>query len=274
MNKILVPFDGSVPSRAALVYARLIADNRPDATITLAYVVPRHDLLDKLGVGHTSEREAMALLTETGAAIPNAEVKLLRGVPSEAIAAEGAGMGADLIVLGSRGRSLLQGLVLGSTARELLQAATVPLLVVHEPIFTLSCIIAAVQPGGPALRVARAAQALAESTGAGVTLVNVVDADPAVMETPEQFGIPSSVWRDALAAHAERVFGPLRTLAPKAKEVLRYGRAVEELPDTVAAHGAQVIVVARRSRPIRTVEAWTSVAAALAVRGPFATLVV
>lgn len=272
MIRILVPFDGSAPARAALVYAGLIAP--AEATVILAYVLPTHDLLDDLGVGGVAEQDATALLAEAASGFRNVQTKLLEGDPAEAIAAEGARVRADIIVLGSRGRSLLAGMVLGSTARKLLQRATVPLLVVHQPIFALESIVAAVETGDAAVRVARAAGVLAKGTGARVTLVNVVDADPAVVETPEQFGIPAQVWKDALAAHAERVFGPLRAFVPAAAEALRYGRAVDELPDAVAAHEAQVIVVARRGSSGLDVDAWSSVAANLAVRGPFATLVV
>ncbi|MDP2306683.1 MAG: universal stress protein [Pseudomonadota bacterium] len=272
ITRILVPFDGSAPARAALAYARLIAS--PGATVILVYVLPVRDLLDALGVGRAAERDARALLLEAAATFPTAQIHLPQGDPAQEIAAEGARVGADLIILGSRGRSLLSGLVLGSTARSLLHAATVPLLVVHEPIGALTSIVAAVEAGDASVRVARSAQELAAATGARVTLVNVVDADPAVVATPDQYGIPDQVWRDAVATHAERVFAPLRSLVPGASEALAYGRATDELPDAVKAYGAQVIVVARRGGSGIGVEAWTSVAATLAVRGPFATLVV
>lgn len=272
MERILVPFDGSAPARAALAHARLVAPS--GAAVILAYVLPKHPLLDAFGVGGSAERDARALLGEAAATLPGAQVQLLEGAPAEAIAAEGARIQADLIILGSRGRSLLVGLVLGSTARELLQVATVPLLVVHEPVAAVTSIVAAVEVGAAAVRVARAAQALAAATGARITLVNVVDADPAVVAAPDQFGIPERLWRDALTAHTERVFAPLRALVPGATETLVYGHAKDELPDAIVAHGAQVIVVARRGGSGIDVQAWASVAASLAVRGPFATLVV
>jgi nucleotide-binding universal stress UspA family protein len=272
MIRILVPFNGSATSRTALAYARLIAP--AEATVILAYVLPARDLLDNLGVGATARRETTALVTEAAATFPRGEVRLLKGDPAEAIAAEAARTNVDLIVFGSRVRSRLAGFVLGSTGGKLLQAATVPLMVVHEAVPAITTIVAGVESGVPAVIVARAAQVLAKATGARVALVNVVDADPAVVSTPDEFGIPSQVWRDALSKHVERVFGPLRLHAPGASETLRYGRAVDELPDAAEALAAQVIVVARRGSSGRDVDAWSSVAASLAVRGPFATLVV
>ena len=89
-----------------------------------------------------------------------------------------------------------------------------------------------------------------------------------------QFGIPAQVWREALGAHAERVFAPLRAAAPGALEELRYGHATTELRQAAAAHRAEVVVVARTGRSGLEADAWFGVAFTLAVRGPFATLVV
>ncbi|MDP2311361.1 MAG: universal stress protein [Pseudomonadota bacterium] len=275
MIRILVPFDGSDPARAALAHARVIVA-RTQAVVTLVYVLPRNELLAAIGAGSVSaEADATAVLTEASATLSSpAEIRLLHGEPAVAIAAEAERIAADLVVLGSRGRSPLLGLLLGSTARKLLHEATRPLMVVHEPVAAITSIVAGVEPGPDSVRVAQAAAALATATGASVTLVNVVDADRALVAQPEQFGIPAQVWRDALAAHAERAFAPLRAIVPGAVEVLRYGHAGSELRDAVADHGAQVVVVARKGSSGLDTEAWFSVAFTLAVRGPFATLVV
>lgn len=202
------------------------------------------------------------------------ETRLLEGEPAEAVAAEADRIGADVIVIGARGRSPLAGLLLGSTARSLLRATRRPTWVAHGPAEAVRRVVAGVEAGGEALRVAEAAGAVAAVTGGAVTLVNVVDADPALVAHPERFGIPEEVWRESLAKHAERVFGGVRAAVPGAGEVLRYGRAATEIREAAEALDADLVVVARRGRSGLDVDAWASVAFALAVRGPFATLVV
>ncbi len=274
MIRILVPYDGSEPARAALAHARVISAST-EASITLAYVLPRYDLLADLGAGPAAARDATTLLTAAAKTLKvPTDLQLLQGDPADAIAAEASRLQADYVILGARGRSPLSGIVLGSTARALLHAATQPLMVVHEPIDALRAIVAGVEQGESAKRVAVAASKLAAATGAKVTLVNVVDADQSLVARPERFGIPSKVWHDALDAHAERVFAPLRALAPGANEILRYGHASTELRQAMTVHKAQVLIVARKGQTGRDIESWFSIAFTLAVSGPFATLVV
>lgn len=270
---ILLPYDGSAPAKAAAAHARVIAA-ASGATVVLAYVLPGYELLAEFGAGPTARRDATAMLAEVASTFAGkTELRLLEGDPAEAVAAEAGRMGADLVILGARGRSPLIGLVLGSTARKLLTVVTRPVLVAHDDIEGIRNIVAGVEQSEGALRVVAAAGALAGLTGARLTLVNVVDADPALVAHPDRFGITPAAWREALAQHVERVFGPLRAAAPGAVEELRYGRAEPELRAAAAATSAEVVVVARRGRSGLDVDALFSVASRLAVRGPFATLV-
>jgi len=274
LKRILVAFDGSEPARAALAHARILAA-RSGATLTLAYAVPAPDLLADLGVARSASRDANDILVEAAKSVATpTRMATLGGDPAAALAAEADRLDVDLIVLGSRGRSPLIGLVIGSTARKLLLTASRPVMIVHAPVDSVRTVVAAVDTGDSAAKVARAAQGLAAATGATVTLVNVLDADRAVADSPEQFGIPAQVWKDAVHAHAERVFAPLRPLAPGAAEDLRYGRATAELREAVEDHRAEVVVVARKGRSGLDIDSWFGVAFTLAVRGPFATLVV
>ncbi|MFN7143795.1 MAG: universal stress protein [Myxococcota bacterium] len=274
LGTLLVPFDGSAPAYAAAKHARLLAEHT-GATVILAYVLPDRALLADFGVGGEARTDATAMLEAEAKAFPGkTEIRLLEGDPPEAIAAEADRAGADVIVLGSRGRSPIVGIVLGSTTREVLQAATRPVLVAHEDVDAITTVLAGVERDVVALRVAEAAATVARACQARLVLVNVVDADPDLVAEPERFGIAAPVWKEALARHAERVFGPLRPLAPGAAEELRYGNAAGELRDAAEAHGAELLVVARKGSAGLDVDAWFSVASTLAVRGPFATLVV
>ncbi|MGR4064745.1 MAG: universal stress protein, partial [Vulcanimicrobiaceae bacterium] len=59
-------------------------------------------------------------------------LRVLGGDPSDAIAACVADVGADLIVIGSHGRSGLPRLFLGSVAEGVLRKSPVPVLVIRE----------------------------------------------------------------------------------------------------------------------------------------------
>lgn len=274
LRTILVPYDGSEPARAAVTLARLLAANT-GATVVLCYVLPGHGLLDDLGAGPAAARDATSMLEGVARAFPGpTRVRLLEGDPADAVAGEAQKAEADLVVLGARGRSPISSLLLGSTARKLLNATRRPVLVVHETVDAVRTVLAGVGLGEGAVVVAQAAAAVAAATSASVTLVNVVDAEPALVDHPERFGIPEHVWRSSLAKHAERVFGPARAAAAGAKELLRYGRPADEIRQAAEDLGADLVVVARRGRSGIDIDAWFSVAFTLAVRGPFATLVV
>jgi nucleotide-binding universal stress UspA family protein len=271
---ILLPFDGSAPARAAASHARVLA-HATGAPVHLVYVLPSTNLLADLGIGPAAGRDARELLEEIADTFPSrANVQLLEGDPADAVAEEARRVDAGLVLVGAKGRSMLAGLLLGSTPRRLLQRCELPVLVAHEPVDGLRHLVACVEEGEAALRVVRAAGAVGAATRAAITLVHVVDAAEEVAAAPEKFGIPEDRWRAALQAHLDRVFGPLRALAPGAQELIRYGRPERCLRDAAEATGADVLVVARKGRSGVDVDEWSSVATSLAVRGPFATLVV
>ena len=59
-------------------------------------------------------------------------VELLVGVPDEELLALARELGADLVVVGSRGLGAVRGALLGSVSRSILKRATVPVLVVRS----------------------------------------------------------------------------------------------------------------------------------------------
>lgn len=65
------------------------------------------------------------------------EVELIPDAGSADLAAmisgEAEGIGASMIVTGSRGRGSVAGAVLGSVSHNLIKYATIPVLVVHSP---------------------------------------------------------------------------------------------------------------------------------------------
>ena len=137
-EKILVAVDHSEVSARALEAARGLA--------ALSH--------GEVGVLHLRERETLGktgLLTSTessdeaSAAVSDAVEQLTQagikahavvrdtvfGYAAREIVSDAAGLGADVIVMGTRGRGDLAGLVLGSTAHKVIHLADRPVLVVR-----------------------------------------------------------------------------------------------------------------------------------------------
>jgi nucleotide-binding universal stress UspA family protein len=74
---------------------------------------------------------AVDTLTQAGIKAHAVVRDTLFGYAAREIVSDAAGLGADVIVMGSRGRSDLAGLVLGSTAHKVIHLADRPVLVVR-----------------------------------------------------------------------------------------------------------------------------------------------
>jgi nucleotide-binding universal stress UspA family protein len=141
-NHILVPIDGSETSMHAVSKASGLA-LAFGSRITLIHVIDNYPFI---GVGADY---ALGQNEYLAAATSSANAALARGVAS--LAAEGLhsdqrvidghvvhegivdtanGIGADLIVMGSHGRSGIEKLLLGSVTQRVLQDASMPVLVV------------------------------------------------------------------------------------------------------------------------------------------------
>lgn len=143
-NHILVPIDGSETSMLAVSKASGLA-LAFGSRITLIHVIDNYPFI---GVGADY---ALGQNEYLAAATSSANAALARGVA--ALAAEGLhsdqrvidghvvhegivdtarALGADLIVMGSHGRTGIEKLLLGSVTQRVLQEAPMPVLVVKE----------------------------------------------------------------------------------------------------------------------------------------------
>lgn len=139
--KVLLALDGSLPS---LIARDLVASLRwPESTVVhllSAYEVPVDwtggigSTMDWVGDIEDAARDQLteelatlgSPLTERGLSI---ERHVVRGRAADAITDTASGLGADLIVTGSRGRGPLRSMLLGSVAAEVAAHAPCPVLV-------------------------------------------------------------------------------------------------------------------------------------------------
>jgi nucleotide-binding universal stress UspA family protein len=137
---ILVPFDGSKPSIAALEKAVELAHGLVDVQLTVAHVVD----LQPVYLGDISfsppegyqkqlQEESTTLLNlaeEKTRSLPQSEIIVLAGNPATAVLNYVEENECDLIIIGSRGLGTFKEFVLGSVSHEVVQHAKVPVLIV------------------------------------------------------------------------------------------------------------------------------------------------
>ncbi|MFI5911797.1 universal stress protein [Dactylosporangium sp. NPDC051541] len=129
---VVVGTDGSPAADAALefAFAAAAARNAPLVAIR-AYVPPARSVLGADGL-EVAERTALeASLHGWRDKYPDVRVTAALGVGSAAPILMNRSRGAQLVVIGSRGRGTVTGLVLGSTGQHLMHRAGCPVVVAH-----------------------------------------------------------------------------------------------------------------------------------------------
>ncbi|HEU0219234.1 MAG TPA: universal stress protein [Gallionella sp.] len=143
-RRILVPIDGSTTSERALQEAARLADGK--AQLHLVYVLEEIFPLDTEGyafIDYAALREAVRLTGER-TLVQAAEKVRQSGTTAETALLEAKGeriasviedesrqWQADLIVIGTHGRSGLSRLLLGSVAEGVVRGASIPVLLVR-----------------------------------------------------------------------------------------------------------------------------------------------
>ncbi len=134
-DEVLVPTDGSPGAETAIDHAIHIA-RQNDATVNPVYVVDVSDMGD---IGDDPD-ELRAEGREVIEPIVNAareaglEVNehVLEGTPHERIVECAEAHDADLIVMGTHGKSGLSRVLLGSTAEKVVRNSSVPVLTIRN----------------------------------------------------------------------------------------------------------------------------------------------
>lgn len=141
MKTIVVGFDGSTHSEAALDWAAEEAcAHKADLVVVSAWEVPMlidpmaaypAQWLDTLqGDAESLVKTALARVKEVCPDV-RVEGKVVEGRPAEVLLEEAAN--ADLIVMGSHGRSEIATVLLGSVTQQVIHRAHCPVVVVRLP---------------------------------------------------------------------------------------------------------------------------------------------
>lgn len=136
MKRIFLPVDGSEHSRRAVAKAAEVA--RLSGGEVRAYHFQEREP-SKAGVAtYETTAEAQQLVDDALAELQSANVKAsgetragLSGEQAKAIVDEASRFDADLIIMGSRGLSDFQALLLGSVAHKVVHYAHCPVLIVR-----------------------------------------------------------------------------------------------------------------------------------------------
>ncbi|MGH7229845.1 MAG: universal stress protein [Nitrospiraceae bacterium] len=198
-------------------------------------------------------------LVESGLA--GAQCRLVLGIPSEQINAQAREMAADLVVVGTHGRTGLDHILLGSTAERVIKGAPCPVLAV--PIIrdrnlegdggsrttpSMQRILAALDFSSPSLDAVEYAIQVANHFGAAMTLLHVLepvyhDLDLG-LGTSEQECQKRDHWRTQLAELA----GLIRSFGLAAEAKIRGGVPADSIVACAEDQGADLIVMGTHGR--------------------------
>ena len=137
-EKILVAVDHSEVSARALEAARGLA-SLSHGEVWVLHLRER-EVMAKTGMLTSAEssdeasaavRDAVEQLTQAGIKAHAVVRDTVFGYAAKEIVSDAAGLGADVIVMGTRGRGDLAGLVLGSTAHKVMHLADRQVMVVR-----------------------------------------------------------------------------------------------------------------------------------------------
>jgi nucleotide-binding universal stress UspA family protein len=260
-GRIVVGVDGSAHARQALRFALSEAALRgarvdvvgswavPPLAATGVGLVPAFDLL-RTELGDSTREVLAGELADAADAAAGVEVEQHVAQGDAAGALVEAAAGADLLVVGSRGRGGVTGTVLGSVSRACLHHAPCPVAVVHDAGPTERSRIVVGVDGSPGARAALEwAYAEARLRAVGVYAVCAYDEPWGIASLGMSSAAAVAELRTALAVGAERALEAAEAAAPEGVGVT--GEAIRGAagPALVSASdGSALLVVGSRGR--------------------------
>lgn len=274
INRILCPIDFSETSRHALEHACAFARwYRARVTVLHVLNVPLPPTMPASGLGVPvpapgvpDELPALPPLRQedvaadvrrfTGSiagADPNCvDVVVVEGSTVREILRQAEQMPADLLVMGTHGRSGFEALFLGSMTEKVLRSTRVPVLTVPPAVervesVTYQTILCPIEFSDPSIRALEYALTLAEETGARLILLHVIELaiDAAQLRELSHFTVPEyqrHLEEDARARLRSAVPDEARVWCTPEERVMT-GKAHRVILDLAEQERAEVIVM-------------------------------
>jgi nucleotide-binding universal stress UspA family protein len=191
--RLLVPYDGSEPARAALRLAIVLA--KDGARITLVNVVDASGIiaqsstamvaLDPAPLINALERQATALLADANAlclaATIVAGLQTVHDTPVAGILNTAAAQASDLIIMGTHARSGMARTFLGSTTEGVMRSSRIPVLTVRAggraQLAPFATAVVAVDDSGPSDAAVAVAARLLRTAHTDVTTCHALDTE-------------------------------------------------------------------------------------------------
>jgi nucleotide-binding universal stress UspA family protein len=243
---------GDLADRLALrlVVVYVVQPPIPQSELGLAARTDDYVLLD--GLRRAGEKLLEEVAQELG---PDRGVltELRFGGASEAIQSVAESAGAELVVVGSRGRGSVGSLLLGSVSRRLAVHAPCPTVIVPESAAPLgdAPIVCAVDDSDASRAALATAATLGERLGSALVLAHVGDGEELLARLVAESGVGSSL-----------------------ETVLLRGGPAEAIVGAATARRAGMIVIGSRGRGALASAALGSVSSAVAAQAPCAVTVV
>jgi nucleotide-binding universal stress UspA family protein len=265
ITRILCPIDFSEFSRHALDHAVAIA-RWYNARLTVLYVFSNFSAIDMPAVvlDEKGRQGIMAEMRNFTEHVPSdLRLDLRIGEASDIhreILAQAQATHADLLVIGSHGRSGFERLLLGSVTERVIRKAPCPTMVVprlapdrspNTPV-QFRRILCSVDFSEGSLRALEYAVTLAEEADARLTVLHAIEVPPELREDPLAEGFDV----DRVRAEAEaRSLHHLRELIPQqartystVETAVREGAAYHEILKVAAEQGVDLIVMGIQGR--------------------------
>lgn len=270
LNRILCAVDFSAYSRRALDYAIGVA-RCYGSTVTMLHVVeaPVAALAADYTsvsapplIGFTADRAVLTSQLERLAAAegaPGVRVELaVEEAPSvhEEILIQANRIAADLVVMGTHGRSGFERLFLGSTAEKVLRKAQVPVMTVpsHSPDAVplgpvpFCRILCAVDFSASATRALQYALLLAQENHGQLTLVHAVEVLPLYYDFTPPAAIDVDAWSAQARSRLHAMVPDSARASCSVTEVVRSGKPARHILDLSAEIDADLIVMGVQGR--------------------------
>ena len=262
INRILCPVDLSEMSAHAVDLAIVVAGYYNARLTALHVVSPTEPSVDEAAL-EDRRQETVSFVSRAAAPRIDVDVMVDVGQPARGILDRAASLPADLIVMGTHGRSGFEHLVLGSVAEKVLRQAACPVLTVPPGAVTtratlpLARLLCAVDFSDGSESALRAALSLSEQSGAHLTLLHVLEwpwvepPAPAIEDLPPAQGLALAEFRRYTEDSARH---RLESLVPKSAPLSRVatrlvsGKPYARILDVAAEEGSDLIILGVRGR--------------------------